>query len=116
MNKLDARLRRSRKSRIKIKLSDSPRLTVHRTPKHTYAQVIDSDYKVVASVSTLQAGIKEKLKGTGNVDAAKLVGELIAKKAKEAGINTVSFDRSGFKYHGRVQALADAAREHGLTF
>ena len=116
MNKLDARLRRSRKSRIRIKLSGSPRLTVHRTPKHTYAQIITPDYKVVASVSTVQAGVKENLSSTGNIDAAKLVGELIAKKAKDAGISTVSFDRSGFKYHGRVQALADAAREHGLTF
>ena len=116
MTKLDARLRRSRKSRIKIKISGGPRLTVHRTSKHTYAQIIGSDYKVLASVSTLQPEVKESLGNTGNVVAAKLVGQLIAKKAKEAGINDVSFDRSGFKYHGRVQALADAAREHGLTF
>jgi len=116
MTKLDARLRRSRKSRIKIKLSGGPRLTVHRTSKHTYAQIIGSDYKVLASVSTLQSEVKDSLENTGNVVAAKLVGQLIAKKAKEAGINDVSFDRSGFKYHGRVQALADAAREHGLTF
>jgi large subunit ribosomal protein L18 len=90
---------------------------VHRTPCHIYAQIIDkSGGKVLASASTLEADVRGQIKHGGNVEAAKLVGKRIAEKAKNAGITRVAFDRSGFKYHGRVKALADAARENGLDF
>ena len=92
------------------------RLSVHRTPQHIYAQIFDAESKVLASASTLQKDVREGLKDTGNVDAAKAVGKAIAERAKAAGIKQVAFDRSGFKYHGRVKALADAAREAGLEF
>lgn len=93
------------------------RLTVHRTAQHIYAQIIDgSSSKTLASASTLEKSVAEGLSSTGNVEAAKKVGSIIAEKAKAAGITSVAFDRSGFKYHGRVQALADAAREGGLEF
>ena len=93
------------------------RLTVHRTPRHIYAQVIAPDSaKVLASASTVQKSVRDSIKGTGNCDAAAAVGKLIAERAKEAGIETVAFDRSGFRYHGRVKALAEAAREAGLKF
>lgn len=115
MSKKDKRIKRSRKARAKIKELLVPRLSVHRTGKHIYAQVIDSvEDKVLASASTLQKAVEAK--NTGNIEAAKLVGQLVAERAKEAGISQVAFDRSGFKYHGRVQALADAAREAGLKF
>ncbi|MEQ9567834.1 MAG: 50S ribosomal protein L18, partial [Pseudomonadales bacterium] len=91
------------------------RLCVHRTPRHIYAQVIaPSGDEVVAAASTVEKDLREK--ATGNVEAAKAVGALIAERAKNAGISSVAFDRSGFKYHGRVKALADAARESGLEF
>ena len=90
---------------------------MHRTPRHIYAQLTDADgAKVIASASTVQEAVKSGLKGTGNVDAAKAVGRAIAERAKAAGVNKVAFDRSGFRYHGRVKALADAAREAGLEF
>lgn len=93
------------------------RLCVHRTPRHIYAQVVaPNGAQVVASASTLEATVKDALKGTGNVVAAAAVGKYIAERAKAAGITEVAFDRSGYKYHGRVKALADAARENGLQF
>jgi len=93
------------------------RLSVHRTPRHIYAQIIAPDgASVLASASTVQKELREKLKGTGNVDAAAEVGRAIAEKAKAAGVESVAFDRSGFRFHGRVKALADAAREGGLQF
>ncbi len=117
MDKKMTRLRRARRTRAKIRELRVPRLTVHRTPKHIYAQVIDGDSdKVMAAVSTLQADVKAKVKYSGNKDAAVAVGQIIAEKAKAAGVSKVAFDRSGFKYHGRVKALADAAREAGLEF
>mgnify|MGYP000879963636 CR=1 FL=1 len=94
-----------------------PRLTVHRSDQHIYAQVIDaSGSKVIAAASTVQQAIKDGLKGTKNKAAAAAVGKAIAEKARAAGIEAVAFDRSGFKYHGRIAALADAAREAGLKF
>lgn len=111
------RQRRARKARAKIRELAVPRLTVHRTPRHIYAQVIDaSGSKVLASASTVQADVKTNAKNTGNAEAAAVVGKTIAEKAKAAGVEAVAFDRSGFKYHGRVKALADAAREAGLQF
>jgi large subunit ribosomal protein L18 len=115
MDKKSSRMRRSRRTRAKIRELAVPRLTVHRTPRHIYAQVIaPNGSDVMASVSTVQADIKGSVKSTGNIDAAAAVGKAIAEKAKAAGITTVAFDRSGFKYHGRIKALADAAREAGL--
>lgn len=115
MDKKQTRLRRARRTRAKIRELAVPRLSVHRTPRHIYAQVIaPNGSDVVASASTLQADIKGSVKSTGNIDAAAAVGKAIAEKAKAAGITTVAFDRSGFKYHGRIKALADAAREAGL--
>lgn len=110
-----SRIRRATRSRAKMKELGVPRLCVHRTPRHIYAQVIAGEGdRILATASTLD---KELRKGaTGNVDAAKAVGSLIAERATKAGISDVAFDRSGFKYHGRVKALADAAREAGLKF
>ncbi len=110
-----SRLRRATRSRAKIRELGVPRLCVHRTPRHIYAQIIagESD-RILATASTLD---KELRKGsTGNVDAAKAVGSLIAERASKLGVSDVAFDRSGFKYHGRVKALADAARKAGLKF
>ena len=117
MDKKTSRLRRAKRARAKIRELGSNRLTVHRTPRHMYAQVIaaDSD-KVLASASTLDAEVKKDIKASGNVDAAAAVGKAIAERAKKAGISEVAFDRSGFKFHGRIKALADAARENGLQF
>ncbi len=93
------------------------RLSVHRTPRHIYAQVIGSDGgTVVVSASSLETEVRKGVKNGGNIEAAAIVGARIAEKAKAAGIDTVAFDRSGFRYHGRVKALADAAREAGLKF
>ena len=117
MDKKSSRLRRSRRTRAKIRELAVPRLTVHRTPRHIYAQVIaPNGSEVMASASTVQADINGGIKATGNADAAAAVGKAIAEKAKAAGVSSVAFDRSGFKYHGRVKALADAAREAGLQF
>ena len=117
MDKKASRLRRAAKTRAIIRKLGVERLTVFRTPRHIYAQVITADgAKVLASSSTLEAEVKSGLKSTGNVDAAKVVGKLIAERAIAAGISTVAFDRSGFKYHGRVKAVAEAAREAGLKF
>jgi large subunit ribosomal protein L18 len=113
----DKRLRRARKIRRKIAGIGMQRLTVHRTPRHIYAQIIDpSGARVLASASTLEAEVRGQVKNGGNVEAAKAVGKRIAEKAKAAGVTQVSFDRAGFKYHGRIKALADAARESGLQF
>ena len=112
MEKKVSRLKRARRGRAKIHELRVMRLSVHRTAQHIYAQVFDSQgSKVLATASTVG-----ELKATGNVDAAKAVGKAIAERAKAKGITQVAFDRSGFKYHGRVKALADAAREHGLEF
>jgi len=116
MDKKVSRLRRALRSRAKIRELKVMRLSVHRTPRHIYAQVLDPQSRVVVTASTLQKDVAEELKGTSNVDAAKAVGKAIAERAKAKGITQVAFDRSGFKYHGRVKALADAAREHGLEF
>jgi large subunit ribosomal protein L18 len=117
LDKKQNRLRRARKARAKISDLEVSRLTVHRTPQHIYAQVIGPDGgTVVASASTLEKEVRKGVKTGGNVEAAAIVGARIAEKAKAAGIDTVAFDRSGFRYHGRVKALADAAREAGLKF
>lgn len=117
MNKRESRLRRSRRTRAKIREIEAVRLCVLKTPRHMYAQVTTSDgSKTLACASTLDKELRAKLKSTGNVDAAKEVGKLVAKRALEAGIKDVAFDRSGFAYHGRVKALADSARETGLNF
>ena len=117
MTKNDNRLRRARRSRAKIRELGIARLTIHRTPRHMYAQIIGPDGgTVVASASTLQKEVREALDGTGNIAAAAVVGRSIAEKAKAAGVTRVAFDRSGFQYHGRVKALAEAARENGLEF
>lgn len=117
MNNLDARQRRARKTRAKIAELKVTRLSVHRTNSHIYAQIIaESGDKVLASASTLEAEVRNSIKNGGNADAAALVGKRIAEKAKAAGITKVAFDRSGYKYHGRIKALADAARENGLSF
>ena len=112
-----ARLRRAKKVRAQIRRLGKPRLTVHRSRQHIYAQVINSeDGHVLASASTLQSDIREGLKSTSNKEAAAAVGKAVAQRAVEAGVKEVAFDRSGFRYHGRVKVLADAAREVGLEF
>lgn len=117
MINFDARQRRARKTRAKIAELRAIRLSIHRSNSHIYAQIIDaSGDKVLASASTLEPEVRKELKSGGNVAAAALIGKRIAEKAKQAGIVTVAFDRSGFKYHGRIKALADAARENGLVF
>ena len=115
MEKKLSRLKRARRGRAKMKELKVMRLSVHRTPRHIYAQVFDAS-RVVACASTLQKDVTGDLKATGNVEAAKAVGRAIAERAKAKGVTRVAFDRSGFRYHGRVKALADAAREHGLEF
>ena len=115
--KKDARLRRARKSRAHIRRLGKPRLTVFRSGRHIYAQVISAeDGHVLAAASTLQKDVKADLKGTSNKAAAAAVGKAVAQRAVEAGIREVAFDRSGYQYHGRVKELADAAREGGLSF
>ena len=117
MNKTETRQRRRTRTRTRIARVGAVRLCVHRTPQHIYAQIIDpSGSKVLASASTLEAELRGTIKNGGNVTAASAVGKRIAEKAKQAGITKVAFDRSGFKYHGRIKALADAARENGLEF
>jgi large subunit ribosomal protein L18 len=116
MNKNAQRLRRAVRSRAKIRELKVLRLSVHRTSQHIYAQIFDTQSKVLASASTLQKDVRGELKGTSNSEAAAAVGRAIAERAKAAGITKVAFDRSGFKFHGRIKALADAARENGLEF
>ena len=117
MEKRERRQRRARRTRAKIRRLGVMRLCVHRTPRHIYAQVIAPDSStVVATASTITKELRKSLKATGNKDAAAAVGKLIAERTKAAGVDCVAFDRSGFNYHGRVKALADAAREAGLDF
>ena len=111
------RTRRSKKSRIHMRSLGAHRLCVHRTPQHIYAQIISPDAgATLVAASTLEKDVAKGLKSTGNVEAAKKIGTTLAARAKEKGITKVAFDRSGFRYHGRVKALADAAREGGLEF
>jgi large subunit ribosomal protein L18 len=117
LTKKDRRLRRATRARAKIRETGTARLTVHRTPRHIYAQITTPDgAKVLAVASTVQEAVAAGLKGTGNATAAAAVGRVIAERARAAGIESVAFDRSGFRYHGRVKALAEAAREAGLKF
>jgi large subunit ribosomal protein L18 len=112
-----ARLRRARQTRLKIREVGAVRLTVHRTNGHIYAQITSAGGdKVLASASTLEKEVRTQLKSGSNAKAAELIGQRIAQKAKEKGIETVAFDRAGYKYHGRVKALAEAARAGGLKF
>ncbi|MEK9807374.1 MAG: 50S ribosomal protein L18 [Halieaceae bacterium] len=114
-DKVESRQRRARKSRVRMRTARVTRLTVHRTPRHIYAQIIAPEgNSVLASASTLDKDLRSG--ATGNIEAAAKVGALIAERAKAAGVTEVAFDRAGFKYHGRVKALADAAREGGLEF
>jgi large subunit ribosomal protein L18 len=117
MNKKDARVRRARKTRARIAEQRANRLVVSRSNCHIYAQIVaPSGDKILTSASTLEGEVRKDLKNGGNKAAAAVVGKRIAEKAKTLGIDAVAFDRSGFKYHGRVKALADAAREGGLKF
>jgi large subunit ribosomal protein L18 len=117
MNKAEARIRRARQTRIRITTQRATRLTIGRSNSHIYAQIIaPTGDKVLASASTLEADVRKQLKNGGNKAAAAVVGKRIADKAKALGIETVAFDRAGFRFHGRVKALADAAREGGLKF
>lgn len=116
MNKRTARLRRAKPARATSKRLGKARLSVHRTPCHIYAQIILPNGKVAAVASTVGKAMQEHCKNGGNVEAAKIVGKLIAERALAAGIKAIAFDRSGFAYHGRIKALADAAREGGLQF
>jgi large subunit ribosomal protein L18 len=117
MHNTNPRLRRAKKTRAKIAELQVTRLSVHRTNTNIYAQIISAgENKVLASASSLEADIKKTLKNGGNIEAAAQIGKRIAEKAKKIGITNVAFDRSGYRYHGRVKALADAARENGLSF
>lgn len=117
MNKKIARLRRARKTRARIADLRMVRLCVFRTNSHIYAQIISAEGdKVLASASTVEAEVRSSLKSGGNTEAAAVVGKRIAERAKTIGVEKVAFDRSGFQYHGRVKALAEAARENGLSF
>ncbi|GAB4398635.1 MAG: 50S ribosomal protein L18 [Rhodoferax sp.] len=119
-NKKEQRLRRARQTRIRIASQGVARLTVHRTNLHIYASIISGDGgRVLASASTLEPEVRQSLGASGkggNVAAARIIGQRVAEKAKAAGVEKVAFDRSGFAYHGRVKALAEAAREAGLQF
>ena len=117
MNKKESRLRRARKTRVRIALQCATRLTVSRSNCHIYAQIVaPAGNRVLASASTLEADVRKDVKNGGTKAAAAVVGKRIADRAKALGIEAVAFDRSGYRYHGRVQALADAARENGLRF
>ncbi len=117
MLKKEARLRRALRARSLIKSLGAVRLSVHRSSQHIYAQILaPSGGHVLCAASTLDEALRAELQETGNIKAASLVGKAIAERAKAKGITRVAFDRSGFRYHGRIKALADAAREHGLEF
>lgn len=117
MDKKAARLRRAIKARRKICELGAVRLSIYRTPRHIYVQIIKPiDGDVIASASTVEPALRQQLKNTGNKEAATTVGKAIAERAKAKGIAKIAFDRSGYKYHGRVKALADAARAGGLEF
>ena len=116
-DKNPSRLRRARQTRLKIRELGAVRLTVHRTNSHIYAQITSpSGDKVIASASSIEKEVRGKLKHGGNVKAAEAIGTRIAERAKQAGVEAVAFDRSGYKYHGRIKALAEAARAGGLKF
>lgn len=110
------RLRRARRGRETMKRLCMTRLSVHRTPRHTYAQLISPEGKILVAASTLEPTLRTELKHGGNQEAAKRVGRLVAERALAANVTTVAFDRSGFQYHGRLKVLAEAAREAGLQF
>lgn len=116
MDKRKKQLRRACRTRAKIKELSIARLCVHRSLNHIYAQLISSDASILAAASTLEKEVKGELKYGGNIAAAAVVGKLIAERAQKAGVTKVAFDRSGYKYHGRVRALAEAAREGGIEF
>jgi len=116
-DKTEARIRRGKKTRLHIRALGAHRLSVHRTAQHIYAQILAPDAgQTLVAASTAEKDVVKGLKSTGNVEAARKIGATLAARAKEKGITRVAFDRSGFKYHGRVKALADAAREGGLEF
>lgn len=116
MDKKLSRLRRAQRTRAKLKQLGVNRLVVHRTSRHIYAQIISTESLVLVSASTVENATLNDKVYTGNIDAAKEIGRLIAERAIEKGVQSVAFDRSGFQYHGRVAALADAARQAGLQF
>jgi len=117
MDKKQTRLRRARRTRAHIRDIGATRLCIHKTPRHIYAQIISPEGNaVLASASTLDKDVRKDVEKTGGATAATVVGKVVAERAKAAGISRVAFDRSGFKYHGRVKALAEAARESGLEF
>lgn len=117
MDKKVARQRRARRARVKLRERGAYRLCVHRTPRHTYAQIIaPTAERTLIAASTLEKDIIGALRGGGNIEAAEVVGRIIAERAQAAGVSEVAFDRSGFKFHGRVKALAEAARTAGLKF
>ena len=117
LNKKEARQRRARKTRARIAEKKTVRLAINRTNLHIYAQIISAcGSKILASASSVEADVRKNLANGGNAAAAAVVGKRIAEKAKVAGISQVAFDRSGNRYHGRIKALAEAAREHGLQF
>ncbi len=117
MKKKESRLRRAKRVRGQIEMLGVHRLCIFRTPRHIYAQIIaPGGAEVLASASTVDKELKGQVKNGGNIDAASKVGKMLADRAKKAGVQKVAFDRSGFKYHGRIKALADAAREHGMEF
>jgi len=117
MSKKVARIRRGKRTRMKMRELGVDRLSVYRSSRHIYAQIISAnDNSVIASASTVEKSMRDALSYTGNADAAAAIGKLVAERAKEKGVESVAFDRSGFKYHGRVKALAEAAREAGLQF
>jgi len=117
MDKKKSRQRRAKRTRMKIRELGMPRLTVTRSPRHIYAQLFSADgSKVIAEANTLQKVVANDLKATGNADAATAVGKKIAELAKAAGVEKVAFDRAGYRYHGRVKALAEGARDGGLQF
>lgn len=117
MNKKQARMRRAKETRRHIRELGAVRLCVHRTPRHIYAQVVAGDgAQIIAAASTLEKDLRDSLKHGGNSEAAAVIGKRVAERATAAGVENVAFDRAGFKYHGRIKALADAARENGLKF
>jgi large subunit ribosomal protein L18 len=116
MDKKTARLRRAKRTRRNYIEQGITRLVIHRTPRHIYAQVVNAEGTVLAAASTVEKALSETVKGTGNIEAAQAVGKAVAERASDKNVTKIAFDRSGFKYHGRVKALADAAREAGLQF
>ena len=116
-SKKNDRIRRATRTRMKLKELKQTRLCVHRTPRHIYAQIISGDgSEVLAAASTVESALKSNFDYSGNIAAASVLGKIIAERAVEIGVKQVAFDRSGFKYHGRIKALADAARDNGLEF